>query len=1026
MLERPQYKSPLKQNTQIVTNSSYQEINFNDVAYLLWQTQTILDATVQWYVGSETVLNGYVEDGIVYLPPIGKATVGLTFTLQNVSAYDILVKADDGSSVITLPPASNIVKFTVKSTDVTLAESTCWKTYVTGTVTNTSTLAQNLGASLRYIASTNNVQAASTVNTVSALTYNIQGGYYEFSEQNIIDLSNTVIVNPAGTNQQVNIILPSSQVAYADVGFSVTFVNEGTVPVVLMTEGDTINGLAIQSTNNTASYIVAPGSSTTLSSSSNPDWVITDASSLFQNVFKTANIDLSTVNYVYLAKGGVYSNSVTSIVPQARGVGVAIDMSANMDLAYSPIWYLTGNIPQTIQEFMAARGQTTVWILLPNNLSYVYFIQGRSSPQFKVGLGCRFSETQVALAPIYYSYPMGSSVTIPMQYSAQITPNAPQVTTQFTATSLLGSSGSGSSSNYPDITDANGLVSIIGQYGLTSLFGPITAPSMFIGTQAVMTALPNPRLNDILISNANGQAVSSNTQISIDPTMGGRNPSNQLLSTQAATVAYISRILNSGITIQGAYDAANNIPPLQQGVGTAGYGFFVTTGGTQQLLDPVVYPPNGSYTFVPGDMIYFGANGQWSVIPFNNSVIRVNGLAGIVTLGLGNLSGVNIASPADKQVLSYDQTLGLWVNQYASVPGLTADGSSITFTLPTSFNNATSFNAQALFSSGVTFGIAGQSNVPTYVGEYPTNPTGNELVTISLLNQTQLFPDISDVNGTVFIEGEGGLDVANGPITLSPTATQAMQIELSDAGNPLLAATYKDSWLGLLNTATANTVNAISLTLSKDSSSYGLTIANSGVSILNVLGLLITGSLTSTITDGGLFVFGLASGSDATNGATITLTGNSNSGKNGGSLFIGEKTGPCVSYDVDITRGNNSVASLEDTLVQASYVSSGTTKYTIVTQPTKEGNQVVTISGTITGITDSLGQAVSIIDLSTIPLVALNSGYGVAIYTLGALAVKGGKCSIGEGTSELNVTGIIQGGAGIQLPMNFSITFIAE
>ena len=380
----------------------------------------------QWFIASQNELNGYVEDGIITLPPAGQGTVGATFTLQNISAYDIEVRAHDGTSLMTLSSLSDVVKFTLISQSAPLGFQN-WKFYVQGTVTNTNTLSQNLGLTLRQIGSTNKIQTAATVNPITVLPYNVIGGYYGFTADTIATYSGTIIKNPSTSTVQKNILLPTSQSAYALAGFSMTFVNEGANPLVLQTQGDTINGVPLDTITNSASFVIVPGASVTLSSSSSMDWVIVDQSSQYQNVFKTANLNLTSASYVYLKQGATYQNRVTTFVEESVGVAVAIDMSSNLDLVFSPIWYLNGAIPQTIQDFMVARGQDTVWILLPNNLSYVYFIQGRSSPAFKVGLGCRFNETQVAIAPVFNAYPMGSAVTLPFQYSAQINTANPNV-----------------------------------------------------------------------------------------------------------------------------------------------------------------------------------------------------------------------------------------------------------------------------------------------------------------------------------------------------------------------------------------------------------------------------------------------------------------------------------------------------------------------------------------------------------------------------------------------------------------------
>ena len=262
-----QYLNPLKQTNQQVGGQSYQLINFNSVVDFLWTTQVIQDPTIQWFIASQNELNGYVEDGIITLPPAGQGTVGATFTLQNISAYDIEVRAHDGTSLMTLSSLSDVVKFTLISQSAPLGFQN-WKFYVQGTVTNTNTLSQNLGLTLRQIGSTNKIQTAATVNPITVLPYNVIGGYYGFTADTIATYSGTIIKNPSTSTVQKNILLPTSQSAYALAGFSMTFVNEGANPLVLQTQGDTINGVPLDTITNSASFVIVPGASVTLSSSS--------------------------------------------------------------------------------------------------------------------------------------------------------------------------------------------------------------------------------------------------------------------------------------------------------------------------------------------------------------------------------------------------------------------------------------------------------------------------------------------------------------------------------------------------------------------------------------------------------------------------------------------------------------------------------------------------------------------------------------------------------------------------------------
>ena len=98
------------------------------------------------------------------------------------------------------------------------------------------------------------------------------------------------------------------------------------------------------------------------------------------------------------------------------------------------------------------------------------------------------------------------------------------------------------------------------------------------------------------------------------------------------------------------------------------------------------------------------------------------------------------------------------------------------FSALTTFQGATNYLGQA------TYGTASPAsqNPPVYVGNYPTVLTGKELVTLDLLIERSIYPNIQDnlTTNQVSITGAGGLAVTSGPLFLPSEPTANINIEM--------------------------------------------------------------------------------------------------------------------------------------------------------------------------------------------------------------------------------------------------------
>jgi len=135
------------------------------------------------------------------------------------------------------------------------------------------------------------------------------------------------------------------------------------------------------------------------------------------------------------------------------------------------------------------------------------------------------------------------------------------------------------------------------------------------------------------------------------------------------TLSQIPTSLLGGVSYQGTWNANTNVPTLANGVGTTGYEYAVTTGGT-----------NLGSTFVAGDwVIYNGAT--WERIPVgSNGVTTFNTRTGAITLSNADVIGALAASSIQNVKL---QNSTVTVNSGTGVTGggTVSLGSAITVSI---------------------------------------------------------------------------------------------------------------------------------------------------------------------------------------------------------------------------------------------------------------------------------------------------------------------------------------------------------
>lgn len=91
-----------------------------------------------------------------------------------------------------------------------------------------------------------------------------------------------------------------------------------------------------------------------------------------------------------------------------------------------------------------------------------------------------------------------------------------------------------------------------------------------------------------------------------------------------------------GINITGTWDADTNTPTLQSGIGTVGETYIVTVAGNTNL--------DGEAGWVELDWALFGANDQWTRVPYGDVVVSFESRKGAVVSQVGDYTTLEVTS----------------------------------------------------------------------------------------------------------------------------------------------------------------------------------------------------------------------------------------------------------------------------------------------------------------------------------------------------------------------------------------------
>lgn len=189
-----------------------------------------------------------------------------------------------------------------------------------------------------------------------------------------------------------------------------------------------------------------------------------------------------------------------------------------------------------------------------------------------------------------------------------------------------------------------------------------------------------------------------------------------------------SQLPTTGSLYQGTWNASTNTPTIADGVGTAGWYYRVSTGGTQDL-------GSGDITFNAGDDVIY--NGSiWQRVPAASAVSSVNGMTGDVVIDKDDvgLGSVDNTSDLAKPISTATQT-ALNGKEPTIAPGTTAQywrGDKTWQTLSTAVRPLFSAGTGLTYNSstgafaanfGTTAGTVMQGNDSRVTGAVPNTRT---------------------------------------------------------------------------------------------------------------------------------------------------------------------------------------------------------------------------------------------------------------------------------------------------------------
>ena len=272
---------------------------------------------------------------------------------------------------------------------------------------------------------------------------------------------------------------------------------------------------------------------------------------------------------------------------------------------------------------------------------------------------------------------------------------------------------------------------------------------------------------------------------------------------------------SGAVVYQGTWNASTNTPTLTSSVGTKGYYYLVSVGGSTNL--------NGITTWNAGDWAVFDGTAWERVIggtpstsfTLGNTVVSLGGTTSAVgNLTLNNPAGnvvpaIPTSSITNSLLQNSTTTLG---NATLTLGSTTTSVGNLTLTNLTVSSVASTFPNNFLANSAVNF-------------TYSNGVTGTASVSLGGTNALTL----TNIPNSAF--ANSNITLGNATLTLGGTTTAVGNLTLNNPAGNVVTAIPSASITNTLLQNSATTLGNTSLTLGSTTSSVGnLTLINANIS----------------------------------------------------------------------------------------------------------------------------------------------------------------------------------------------------
>lgn len=205
------------------------------------------------------------------------------------------------------------------------------------------------------------------------------------------------------------------------------------------------------------------------------------------------------------------------------------------------------------------------------------------------------------------------------------------------------------------------------------LSGAITGEPSYITMPGGNVDLGQIGLSTIAISDLVSLSGVGPNETSLGSFSGSIIPDGQTVKQALQALETYVEGIPDPISYRGTWNASTNTPALANAdTGVSGFLYQVTVAGSVDF-------GAGAISFDVGDKVVNNGT-AWEKWDMTDAVSSVNGQTGAVSLGLSDLDDVNVGTPGDGDVLTWDAGTSEWVASPAAATGANTSLSNLTTT----------------------------------------------------------------------------------------------------------------------------------------------------------------------------------------------------------------------------------------------------------------------------------------------------------------------------------------------------------